>query len=78
MIVLNVLMVIAALVMIVTVLMQDSDSDGMSALSGGSETFFGKNKNNTLEGKLALATKISAAVFVGLAFILLIIGHFSA
>ena len=71
---LNILMVIAALVMIVTVLMQDSESDGMSALAGGSETFFGKNKNNTLEGKLALATKVSAAVFVALAVVMLIIG----
>ena len=70
---LNILMVVAALVLIVTVLMQDSESDGMSALAGGSETFFGKNKNNTLEGKLAMATKISASVFVGLAVLLLII-----
>ena len=69
---LNILMVIAALVLIVTVLMQDSESDGMSALAGGSETFFGKNKNNTLEGKLAMATKVSAIVFVGLALVLLI------
>ena len=52
MIILNILMVLAALVLIVTVLMQDSESDGMSALTGGSDTFFGKNKNNTLEGVL--------------------------
>ena len=74
MVVLNVLMVIAALVMIVTVLLQSSDSDGMGAISGGSETFFGKNKNATLEGKLALATKISAGVFVALALLILILG----
>lgn len=73
-VVLNVLMVIAAIVLIVTVLMQDSDADGMGALSGSSETYFGKNKNATLEGKLALATKISAGVFVVLAILLLILG----
>ena len=71
-IILNILMVISAIVMIVTVLMQSSDEDGMSALTGGSETFFGKNKNNTLEGKLAMGTKISAAVFVLLALVMLI------
>lgn len=70
----TILMVIAAIVMIVTVLMQDSDSDGMGALTGGSETFFGKNKNNTLEGKLALATKISSIVFVALAILIMVIG----
>ena len=74
MIVLNILMVLTALVLIVTVLMQDTESDGMGALTGGSETFFGKNKNNTLEGKLALATKVSSIVFVALAILMLIIG----
>ena len=74
MIVLNILMVLTALVLIVTVLMQDTESDGMGALTGGSETFFGKNKNNTLEGKLILATKVSAIVFVVLAVLMLIIG----
>lgn len=71
--ILDILMVIAALVMIVTVLMQNSESDGMGALTGGSETFFGKNKNNTLEGKLNNATKISAIVFVLLAIVMLIV-----
>ena len=71
---LTILMVLAAIIMIVTVLMQDSESDGMGALSGGSETFFGKNKNNTLEGKLALATKVSSIVFVVLAIVIMVIG----
>ena len=71
--ILNILMVIAALVMIVTVLMQNSEDDGMGALTGGSETFFGKNKNNTLEGKLSNATKISSIVFVVLAIVMLIV-----
>lgn len=73
-IVLNILLVISSLVMIVTVLLQSSDSDGMGAITGGSETFFGKNKNATLEGKLALATKISAGIFVVLALVMLIVG----
>ncbi|MDY3279509.1 MAG: preprotein translocase subunit SecG [Eubacteriales bacterium] len=73
-IVLNILLVISSLVMIVTVLLQSSDSDGMGAITGGSETFFGKNKNATLEGKLALATKISAGIFVALALVMLIVG----
>ena len=71
--ILDILMVISAIVMIVTVLLLSSDDDGMGALTGGSETFFGKNKNNTLEGKLAMGTKISATVFVVLAVVMLII-----
>ncbi len=74
-IVVNVLMVIAALALIISVLMQSSDENGLSALSGGSsETFFGKNKMNSLEGKLAMITKVSAIVFVVLALVMLIIG----
>ena len=71
--ILDILMVIAAIIMIVTVLMQDSESDGMGALTGGSETFIGKNKNNTLEGKLALATKASSIVFVVLGIVSLLV-----
>ncbi len=71
----DICLVISALVMIVTVLLQSSDSDGMNALGGGSsETFFGKNKNATFEGKLALATKVSAGVFVVLALLMIFIG----
>ena len=72
-VILNILMVIASIVMIITVLLQSSESDGMGALTGGSETFFGKNKNATLEGKMAMATKISAGVFVVLAIVMLFV-----
>ncbi len=71
----NILMVIASIVLIVSVLMQEGDSDGISALAGGSssETFFGRNKSTSLQGKLSNITKISAAVFVALAIIALFI-----
>lgn len=67
----QILMVIASLVLIVSVLLQSSDSDGVSAMTGGSETFFGKNKSSTFEGKMALLTKISAGVFVALALVMM-------
>lgn len=38
-IIVNILLILDALVLIVTVLMQSSESDGMSALSGGSSEF---------------------------------------
>ena len=72
-IIINICLILSSIVLVVSVLMQSSDSDGMSALSGGSETFFGKSKNATLESKLALITKISAGVFVGLAIIMLFV-----
>jgi len=74
MLVLQILIVIAAIVLIVSVMLQKSDSDGVSALTGGnSDTFLGRNQTNTLEGKLALITKISAALFVVLAIVIMIV-----
>ncbi len=71
----NILMVLASIVLIVSVLMQEGDSDGISALAGGSssETFFGKNKSTSLQGKLSNITKSSAAVFIALAIIALLV-----
>lgn len=56
--------VVSALVIIATVLLQEGSRQGLGAISGGAETFFGKNKAKSYEGKLAMATKISAAVFI--------------
>lgn len=62
---LSILQVIAAVAIIVVVLLQDSRKSGLSgAISGGAETFFGKNKARTLDAKLAKWTKILAAVFI--------------
>ena len=71
----EILLLIAALGLIVFVLMQDSDENGMSAISGGAaETFFGKNKAKGLDAKLALITKILAGAFVVLAIVVMFIG----
>ena len=73
-IILNILLIISSLVVIVSVLMQSCESDGMGAISGNNDSFFGKAKNAALEAKLALATKISAGVFVALALVMIIVG----
>ena len=73
-IVLSVVLIIAALFMIVTVLLQSSDGSGISALSGqSSDSYFSKSKAKTLDAKLALGTKIAASVFVVLSLLMLII-----
>ena len=72
--VITVLLVITALILIFTVLLQPGESNGLGAIAGGAETFFGKNKAKTMEGKLALATKISAGVFIICALLIAVIG----
>lgn len=68
-VVVGILLIIAALIMVVTVLLQSSEKAGIGAVSGAAETFFGKNKANGMEAKLALITKISAVVFVVLCIV---------
>ena len=60
----GILVLLSALVMTVTVLLQSSERTGIGAVSGAAETFFGKNKARGIDAKLALITKICAAIFV--------------
>jgi|GEM_PF-459464 len=56
----GILLLISALILVVSVLLQSSESSGIGAVSGAAETFFGKNKAKGMEAKLALTTKICA------------------
>ena len=54
-----VLMAIYAIIIIVLVLCQPSNSgNGVNALSGATETYYAQNKGRTKEGRLKLATTI--------------------
>ena len=69
---LSVVLVIAALFMIVTVLLQSSNVRGIGAVSGQLDSYFSKNKAKTGEAKLALGTKIAATVFIVISLLLLL------
>ena len=60
----SIVLIIAALFMIVTVLLQSSQEGGISAISGQSNSYFSKSKAKTFEAKLALGTKISLLMLV--------------
>ena len=62
--VLLIAMAIAALTAIVLILMQPSNSSGIDALGGSSETFFGKNKGKSIEAKMKKWTWICLAILV--------------
>lgn len=72
-VILSVILIIAALFMIVTVLLQSSNVKGLGAVAGQMDSYFSKNKAKTVEAKLALGTKIAAGVFVALSLVLLLI-----
>lgn len=73
MIVINILLILVAIVLIVVVLLQQGQRQGLGAIGGGAETFFGKSKAKSYEGKLLLITKIGAAIFVVLAIVMTIV-----
>ncbi len=64
-IVLGILLLISAVFLVIAVLMQNGKSHGLSgAITGGAETFFGKQKGSTIEKRLAKLTTIVAVIFV--------------
>lgn len=72
-IILIAIMALAALAAIVLVLMQPGNSDGIDALGGSSETFYGKNKGRSLESKLKMWTYICLGVLGVLAIVFFIL-----
>ena len=72
-VILSVVLILAALFMSVTVLLQSSKAEGIGAVSGQVDSYFSKNKAKTVEAKLALGTKIAATVFVVLSLVMLLI-----
>ncbi|WP_083461505.1 preprotein translocase subunit SecG [Cellulosilyticum ruminicola] len=73
--VITVLFVIAALAIIVVVLLQEGKSAGLGSLNGStgnSDSYWEKNKKNTLEGKFETWTKITAGLFVVFALVLML------
>lgn len=59
-----ILSIIAAIFVIIVVILQPGNSDGIGAISGHSETFYGKNKSKTLESKMRKLTIIAVAILM--------------
>ena len=57
-----VLSILAAIFVIIVVIMQPGNSNGIGAVSGQSETFYGKNKGKSLESKMKKLTVIAVIV----------------
>ena len=74
-----VLLLLASIAMIIIVFMQrGTDNNGMSAITGGTDTFFGRHKSRSIDGKFKLATIIVASsmlVFSILFFVFQVLLH---
>ena len=68
--VLMVLFVLVCIIATVLVLMLEGRSQGLGAIAGAAESYWGKNKRRSMEGNLEKWTKILMVVFFVLAIVL--------
>ena len=67
---LTIVYIIDCVALAAIVLMQEGKSAGLGVISGAADTYWGKNKGRSLEGKLEKITKILAVAFMLMAIIL--------
>ena len=70
------LMVLAAIALVVVVLMQKSSGEDMSAIAGytqKNDSFFGKNKSQSSEGRLRIATVVLSVLLLVVSVIYFVI-----
>ena len=73
-IVFGIILLVAAVFLIVSVLMQSGKSHNLSgSIAGGAETFFGKTKGKTIDKILSKVTSIVAVAFVLLVIVVYVI-----
>jgi len=69
-IVLTIIFIIVSVALAAIVLLQEGKSAGLGAISGAAETYWGKNKGRSMEGKLVKITRFLAIGFIVLAIVL--------
>ena len=69
-IILSVIFIIDCIALTVVVLMQEGKQQGLGAIAGAAETYWGKNKGRSMEGALVKSTKFLAILFLVLAVVL--------
>ena len=68
--VLTIIFIIISIAVSFLVLMQEGKSAGLGAISGAAESYWGKNKGRSMEGKLEKATVVLAVLFIVLSLAL--------
>ena len=71
--ILTILFVIDCIALTVVVLMQEGKSQGLGAIAGAADTYWGKNKGRSMEGGLVRGTIIMGVIFFVLSIVLNII-----
>jgi len=67
---LTIIFILVSIALTVIVLAQEGKDAGLGTIGGMGDTYWGKNKSRSMEGKLIRFTKILAVAFILLAVIL--------
>ncbi len=67
---LTIIFIIICLALTVLVLMQEGKDEGLGAISGAAETYWGKNKGRSMEGNLVKITRVLSVLFFLMAIVL--------
>lgn len=69
-IIIQIIFILLCIALTALVLMQEGKSAGLGAIGGAAETYWGKNKARSMEGKMVKITKYLAVGFMVLTIIL--------
>lgn len=69
-IVIQIIFILICILLTALVLMQEGKQAGLGAISGAVETYWGKNKGRSMEGKLVKITKWLAIFFMLISILL--------
>ncbi len=68
--ILTIILIIDAIALTVIVLMQEGRSQGLGAIAGAAETYWGKNKGRSMEGMLEKVTIVLVVLFFVISLLL--------
>lgn len=69
-VILTIVFILVSVAISAIILMQEGKSAGLGVISGAADTYWGKNKGRSIEGKLENITKCLVVVFFIIAIVL--------
>ncbi len=76
-IILGSVLLLASVALIIIIILQEGNQQGIGVVSGGADTFFSKNKARSYDAFLARATKWFAVAFVAVVIALNVIAYYT-
>ncbi len=63
-IILGIVLILVSIAIIIVIILQEGNQQGVGVVTGGADTFFSKNKARSIDAFLSRWTKVFAVIFV--------------